>query len=324
VSALLTALRARLTAAHCTMTAGKPIPYGEQWLINDGTTEVVLNYWPGRGTVQVQGKPSELRSRLEQLLRELRDAQQPAAKPTPPLAAVGLPADVGAASGANGELGMDESGKGDWYGPLVIAGVVLTPAQAEQLRRAGVRDSKTVERAALPALAALIRRSLPAEQVAVLSLSPAEYNQRYQRFQNINLLLADAYAELAAPLHTRLQPQHIVCDQFSQRADRLNAAFQRRKLPRPQQLHHAENHSVAVAAASIIATTHFQAALVTLGQQAGLPAGLPAGSSAIRALQSAAEQIIRRHGPAAMADYAKLNFKPVRVLLGLPVDEPER
>jgi ribonuclease HIII len=324
VSALLTALRARLTAARCTITAGKPIPHGEQWLISDGTTDVVLNYWPARGTVQLQGKPSELRGRLEQLLHELRETPPPAAIPTAPLAAVGPPADVGAASGANGELGIDESGKGDWYGPLVIAGVVLTTPQAEQLRRAGVRDSKQLDRSSLSALAALIRRSLPAAQIAVLSLSPAEYNQRYQRFQNINLLLADAYAELAAPLISRLQPQRIVCDQFSQRADRLNAAFQRRKLPRPQQLHHAESHSIAVAAASILATHHFQSALITLGQQAGLPAGLPPGSSAIRALQAAAESIIRRHGAPAMADYAKLNFRPVRLLLGLPVDESER
>jgi ribonuclease HIII len=108
----------------------------------------------------------------------------------------------------------------------------------------------------------------------------------------------------------------IVCDQFAQRAERLDTAFARAGLPRPRQLHHAEATSIAVAAASILAAARFQEELARLGAQAGLGGPLPRGASAIRDLQRAARAIIAREGPGGLGRYGKLNFKPVRALLG--------
>jgi len=214
------------------------------------------------------------------------------------------------------ELGMDESGKGDWFGPLVVAAVYVEPEAVAALRKAGVRDSKLLLPEELAQVAGRIEALLPAAAREVLVLEPAAYNRRYAALGNINLLLAELYVETAAPIVARTGATTIICDQFSQRADRLNSVFARAGLPRPQQMHHAEATSIAVAAASVLATTRFRAELVRLGALAGLGGPLPPGASAITLLRRAARAILAREGAEGLGRYAKLNFKPVQELLG--------
>lgn len=274
--------------------AGKTIPHGEQYVISSADASVRVNFWPGRGTIQVQGAASALKDSLEALL-----------------AGAAAPAMI-----SDPHIGIDESGKGDWFGPLVVAAVFVTPATATRLQQAGVRDSKTVERGALPALAARIEQLVPAEQRLVMALAPQEYNRRYAMQPNINLLLATLYAEIAAQLQGRVNVPLIVCDQFAQQASRLDNAFAAAGLPAPRQQHHAETASIAVAAASVLASAAFGAALADLGSAAGLDKALPRGASDLPALEHAAQAIIAREGPVALGHYAKLNFAPVRALLG--------
>jgi ribonuclease HIII len=210
---------------------------------------------------------------------------------------------------------MDESGKGDWYGPLIVAAVYIDPQTAEALRRGGVRDSKDLDGASLPQIAALVERLVPESARRVTVLDPEVYNRRYAGLGNINLLLAELYAETATPVRAATSCGRIVCDQFAQRADRLERSFAAAGLPRPEQMHHAESASVAVAAASVLASARFGAELVRLGAVAGLRGQLPAGASAIRALTAAARHILAREGREGLARYAKLNFKPVQELL---------
>jgi ribonuclease HIII len=80
-------------------------------------------------------------------------------------------------------------------------------------------------------------------------------------------------------------------------------------------MHHAESASVAVAAASVLASAQFGVELLRLGAEAGLRGQLPAGASAIRALTAAAQHILAREGREGLGRYAKLNFKPVQDLL---------
>ena len=42
-------------------------------------------------------------------------------------------------------IGVDESGKGDFFGPLVIAGAFLNEAAAHNMMEIGVRDSKMIK-----------------------------------------------------------------------------------------------------------------------------------------------------------------------------------
>lgn len=274
---------------------GKPIPYGEQLVVSDGAAEATLDFYPKRGRTVVGGTPGPLRQALEQLA---------ATGPDQPETTIPLP-----------HVGMDESGKGDWFGPLVVAAVYLQPAQAAALRRAGVRDSKTIVSEDMTKVANAIESAVPPQHRSVLVLDPADYNRRYAELNNINLLLADLYAEAAAPLAAAGGATGIVCDQFAQRADRLDRAFAAARLPRPTQLHHAESASLAVAAASVLATARFGAELARLGQLAGLPGPLPRGATAVRDLTRAARHILAREGREGLARYAKLNFKPVQALL---------
>lgn len=300
----LDAIKAALAARGWLWRPGKAIPYGTQIVVDDGEREATLDFYPKRGRSVVGGAPSPLRQALAELAAELEGPGATPAAKTPSPAPLAAP-----------EIGMDESGKGDWYGPLVVAAVYVEPATVLVLRKAGVRDSKELEPGELARMAAAIERTVPASAREVLVLDPEEYNRRYAGLANINLLLAELYAEAAAPVIARTGASAIICDQFAQRAERLDTAFKRAGLPRPRQMHHAEAASLAVAAASVLATARFQAELARLGGQAGLDGPLPPGSTAVTLLRRAARTIIAREGRDNLGRYAKLNFKPVQELL---------
>lgn len=311
------ALKRAIAARGWQWRPGKPIDYGAQLVVSDGAAEATLVFYPKRGRTVVGGAESPLRRALADLASRLESPAAgagPSGKAPPPAAGSGARAAT-ASEAVAPELGMDESGKGDWFGPLVVAAVFVEPGQVAALRRAGVRDSKQIESAALAAVAASIEQIVPAASREVLALGPADYNRRYAGLGNVNLLLAELYAETAAPLAARTGARVIVCDQFAQRAERLDTAFARAGLPRPRQMHHAESSSLAVAAASVLATARFQAELVRLGTAAGLGEPLPRGASAVRLLTRAARAIIAREGSAGLGRYAKLNFKPVQEIL---------
>src|SRR6184192_2239963 len=87
-------------------------------------------------------------------------------------------------------FGVDESGKGDFFGPLVIAGVYVDRGIARKLLNAGVQDSKRISSdARIRGLADAIRR-IAREGTEVVLIGPAKYNELYERFGNLNKLLA--------------------------------------------------------------------------------------------------------------------------------------
>jgi ribonuclease HIII len=310
--ARLSTLKRQIGQAGWSWRTGKDIAYGTQLIVSDGSYEATIDFYPKRGRSVIGGADSALRRSLSAMVTRLEAAAPAPAGPTARPAA-GRPT-VPTIAGAH--IGMDESGKGDWYGPLVVAAVYVDAEAAPALRRAGVRDSKTIESAALPEIAARIEQLVPASARWVTVLDPEVYNQRYAGLLNINLLLAELYAETALPVHQVTRSAQIVCDQFAQRADRLDRSFATAGLPKPTQLHHAESASVAVAAASVLASARFAAELVRLGGLAGLRGQLPAGASAIRELRAAARHILAREGREGLRRYAKLNFKPVQEIYG--------
>lgn len=288
----LAALQRAIESRGWRWRPGKPVPYGAQLLVEDGRDQATLTYYPRHGRVVVGGRATPLRRALEELARST--------------AGYAL---------EHAEIGLDESGKGDWFGPLVAAAVCVDPAAAPALLQAGVRDSKTIAGGRIAELAATIAQCIPAPARAVTALEPLEYNQRYAATGNINALLADLYAATAAPVVAHTGVRAIVCDQFAQSAARLEAAFAVAGLPRPRQAHHAERLSLAVAAASVLATARFREELARLGALAGWEGPLPAGASDLPLLERAARWIIAREGPEGLARYAKLHFQPVRALL---------
>lgn len=277
---------------------GASIQHGEQINVTSGGQTARVNFWTRRGKLEVQAADSPLKTALQAWISG------------------GVAPDDAAAALAGPHIGMDESGKGDWFGPLVVSAVYADVPTMSRLRKLGVRDSKELDATTILRLAAEIERSVPPEACHVWVIAPKQYNELYARHNNINLLLAEAYAQVARRVWDATQAPAIVCDQFAQNANRLERTFAAANLPRPVQRHRAESASTAVAAASILASAAFAEAMEALGREAGLDGSLPKGASAIETLEAAARKIIARDGTTALGLYAKLNFKPVKALLG--------
>lgn len=301
----LDALKAYLKEQDWNWGPGTEIPYGEQIVVSDAGVTVLVNYWPKHGKMQVQGGDSPLKAALQAWVT----GENQAASTEPTMI-----------TGAH--IGLDESGKGDWFGGPVVAAVYVDDQTAAMLRRMGVRDSKALDAVSIQRLAAQIAGIVPAEQRHVWAIEPETYNLLYAKHHNTDLLLADIYAQVAEKVWRTTQAQVIVCDQFAQRLTPLEQAFATRGLPQPRQQHHAEAVSIAVAAASILASAAFSDMLARLGAAVGLDGPLPKGSSDEARLMAAAQHIIKQQGPEALGYYAKLNFKPIRQLLGEDVTRP--
>jgi len=168
-------------------------------------------------------------------------------------------------------IGSDETGKGDYFGPLVVAAVRVEPEQALELGRIGVMDSKKLTDARALRLGAAIREGLPH---AVESLEPPAYNEAHAAEGNLNPILARlharAIARLAAP------DVRVVVDQFARvevmrRAleDEGQAGLELVQAPRAER-------NPAVAAASVLARSEFLVRLKELGEELGVE--LPKGA----------------------------------------------
>src|SRR3982750_430141 len=100
-------------------------------------------------------------------------------------------------------LGVDESGKGDFFGPLVIAGVYVDSGIARKLLDAGVVDSKRISSdARIRSLADTIRKEAHG-LIDVVTIGPERYNQMYEKFANLNSLLGWGHARVIENLLAR-------------------------------------------------------------------------------------------------------------------------
>jgi ribonuclease HIII len=202
---------------------------------------------------------------------------------------------------AHGWIGMDESGKGDYFGPLVAAAVYLEPSQAESLTALGVRDSKRLSDRRAIELAGEIRK---VAQVEVVRVNPAKYNSLYEKMNNLNRLLAWAHARALENLLARVSCERAVIDQFAQPQLIERALMASGRSIHVEQRHKAEDDA-AVAAASVIARAEFLNGLEALSRQAGVT--LPKGAS--EAVERAAEVVLARGGRTQLEQVAKLHFQ---------------
>jgi ribonuclease HIII len=307
----LDALRLYIAAQGWAWQPGKAIPHGEQIVVTAGEERATATHYPKSGAVVIGGPTSPLHAALSAWA-----ATAPVAAPAP------RTPDAGPGALPLPLIGMDESGKGDWFGPLVIAAVRVDAPTAAALHTAGVRDSKTIPGSALGRLVTVIEQHVPSTHRQVVVIAPETYNALYAQHANVNVLLADAYARAAAPVVRATGTRTILCDQFSSVPERLENAFAARGLPRPHQQPRAEAASVAVAAASILATAAFSMELEELGRAAGLGRALPQGAMDRAVLEATVRQLVRELGRDAVGRYAKLHFKPVHQLLADLANRP--
>lgn len=209
-------------------------------------------------------------------------------------------------------FGIDESGKGDLFGPLVIAGVYVDAALARTLRDAGVQDSKAITSdKKIRDLAAAIRKS--GAPATVITIAPPRYNDLYRKIGNLNRLLAWGHARAIENLcEARPDCPRALSDKFADVRVLERALMEKGRRIVLEQRTKAES-DFAVAAASILAREKFIDWLEDASAEAGVK--LPRGVSA--AVKAAGADIIRRHGPAMLENFAKMHFKTASELTGL-------
>jgi ribonuclease HIII len=213
-------------------------------------------------------------------------------------------------------IGTDESGKGDFFGPLVCAGVYVDAVSADALQAMGVRDSKRLSDRRCRELAEGIQATCR-EQYSVVEISPTRYNDLYEQFRregkNLNTLLAWAHARVLENLLSRVACTRAITDQFADPRFVQSKLQERGKKIDLIQMPRAEVH-IAVAAASVLARARFLERLEGLSAQFRMT--LPKGAS--NTVVQAGRALVKHFGRAALRQAAKLHFKTTAEVLASP------
>ncbi|MYK18133.1 ribonuclease HIII [Candidatus Poribacteria bacterium] len=203
-------------------------------------------------------------------------------------------------------IGTDEAGKGDYFGPLVVAAVYVDAACRETLSTLGITDGKKLSNRRIQRLAELMHNDYEA-YIVVVEKMPTDYNTLYndlrRRGQNLNHLLASLHREAIETLATRVGAKHVLVDKFSKNdLIKQQTDDERHRKIKIIQEPKAER-DIAVAAASIIARDTFLNRMETLSEKYEMR--LPRGAYQVI---DAGREFIRLHGSNALGDVAKLHF----------------
>jgi len=215
-------------------------------------------------------------------------------------------------------LGVDESGKGDFFGPLCVAGVYINETVVKAWLEAGdIRDSKSISSDKKIATLAETIRETPGCVSSVVPIGNEAYNRLHAKLGSVNAILAWGHARVIENLlgqRHRMDPPPVraISDQFA----RSKATVQRALMSLGRGIELVQRHKaesdLAVAAASILARHEFVTRLNSLGRQFGI--SLPKGASS--AVIEAGRQFVQAHGVERLGQVAKLHFKTAQVVAG--------
>ena len=198
-----------------------------------------------------------------------------------------------------GHIGVDESGKGDFFGPLVIAACYVGPEHLAELD--GVRDSKKVTDALALKLAGNIKRTCPH---SVIVVNPTKYNELYAKMRNLNHLLAWGHARAIENVLEVQPAKLVISDQFAAGGAVVKSRlYEKGKLVEFRSMVRAEA-DIAVAAASILARAGFLEALSRLSREFDID--LPKGATNVI---GTGKRFVVKHGADALPQVAKMHFK---------------
>jgi ribonuclease HIII len=205
-------------------------------------------------------------------------------------------------------IGCDESGKGDYFGPLVVAGVAAkNESDLERLVELGARDSKKVSDANAERISAKIEKVV---RTCVLAIEPKRYNELYNEFENLNRLLAWAYAQVIDDLATEaLECKLVIVDKFGDEGYLQTAISAIGGKYDLYQTAVAEKYT-AVAAASLVARAEFLRRMKRLSAVLGYD--LPKGATDVI---NVGRLLVEELGREKLGEVAKLHFKTTRRVL---------
>lgn len=200
-----------------------------------------------------------------------------------------------------GHIGTDESGKGDYFGPLVVAGMFLPEKQESVLRELGVRDCKKISENRVRELSEVLKKGYKHSLVVI---GPQKYNELYEKLRNLNRILAWAHARVIENILEEVDCSLAITDQFGNKLFVQNALMKKGKTIELIQKTKAEE-DLAVAAASILARAEFLKRLYFLSKDVGVE--LPKGSSPLA--EEAGVKLVELKGAQVLDKAAKKHFK---------------
>jgi ribonuclease HIII len=286
------ALREFVRSKGWSIVAEKEIAHGYQLVVTDGINKTPVDFFT-TGKTLIQGRPSALQAEIQSWANERRATSLS-------LLMLGEP--------APGRIGSDESGKGDYFGPLVIGAVYVDVQTEGQLVKSGVCDSKLLPDYRILTMAEAIQQLCPH---FVVSIGPKTYNEMYEKMQNLNQLLAWGHARCLEKVLEKVTCDLAIADQFGNESYLHNALGEKGRQIRLEQRTHAESDT-AVAAASILARADFVRRMAQLSRRVGKT--LPKGAFD-PSIITIGREIAAKGGEAALAEVAKLHFKTTKTIL---------
>lgn len=201
-------------------------------------------------------------------------------------------------------IGTDEAGKGDIFGPLVIAAVFVNEQSKKELFKIGVRDSKDIKDPQIDLLAEKIK-SICNGCYSILNLRPEFYNKKYEEYHNLNHLLSYGHSKTIKNLLDNIDAKTVISDKFSNRGLEIH---------RDKDFSHVEfintekaERFIGVAAASILARNTFNNWFY---EQELLGINFPKGAG--EKAQSFLKSYIKQNRSSSLVSFAKLHFKTIK------------
>lgn len=203
-------------------------------------------------------------------------------------------------------IGTDESGKGDYFGPLVVAGVLVDEENIKKLSEFNIQDSKKLNDSIIEKVAIQIKAN---STFSVIVINPAKYNELYSNFKNLNTLLAWGHARAIENILEKKPCQNALSDKFGNESLIKNALLKKGRSINLEQRVRAES-DLAVAAASILARNEFVQRIKKLSAEYGIP--FQKGAS--QKVKDQASEFVNKYGSDSLKNLAKLHFKTTKEL----------
>ncbi|MCZ6703085.1 MAG: ribonuclease HIII [Ignavibacteria bacterium] len=205
-------------------------------------------------------------------------------------------------------IGTDESGKGDYFGPLVVAAVFTDPSVSKKLVTVGVKDSKELTEHAISSISSSIKK-LEGCVFNVLVINPEKYNLLYNKMGNLNRMLGWAHAKVLENILDVKNAPEAISDKFGNEKYIQNSLQKKGRKLILHQVTKAEKYT-AVAAASILARDSFNKWFLRVNKK--LNVELPKGAS--KKVENKAKYIVNKYGNKALIKLVKLHFKTTKKL----------
>jgi ribonuclease HIII len=216
-------------------------------------------------------------------------------------------------------IGVDESGKGDFFGPMCVAGVYVNERVIDEWKDSGIRDSKNISSDKKMSELAKRIRETPGCVTSVVPIGNAAYNRLHAKMGSVNAVLAWGHARVIENLMTQKHrmtpfPVRAISDQFAS----SKSVVERALMVLGKELELVQRHKaeadVSVAAASILARDEFVKRLAQLGD--GLGVELPKGAGVN--VDKVARKLVEARGAQVLAGVSKLHFRTALRAQGLP------